>query len=93
MTFGKRKPGTVTSCEGRSGERRATSFKGKIVTDSGQLIECTFAIVSASGALLVVPTVLGIPGEFELHGLVGGPRRVKVVRRAKRQVGVKCIGT
>jgi hypothetical protein len=89
MTFGKRSPGSVRAAERRSGERRRTSFPGRIVADSGQVAECTIVSASESGALLGVPTVLGIPSEFELHGFAGGPRRVQVIRRDTRQVAVK----
>ena len=45
----------------------------------------------AGGAMLAVPSILGIPSEFELHGFASGSRRVKVVRRGARVVAVKFL--
>ncbi len=92
MSFGKRQPESARQTgERRTGERHRTWFIGRVVTDSGQVAECSVVNVSASGAMLAVPSILGIPSEFELHGFAGGPRRVKVVRRGTRAVAVKFL--
>jgi hypothetical protein len=92
MSFGKRQPESVGQTgERRTSERHRTSFIGRIITDSGQVAECSVVNVSASGAMLAVASILGIPSELELHGFVGGPRRVKVVRRGTLAVAVKFL--
>jgi hypothetical protein len=51
------------------------------------VINCTVRNMSATGALLAVPSVVGIPNEFEL-AMDFGVRSAKVVWKSERTVGV-----
>jgi hypothetical protein len=73
----------------RQAERRPGNIGALIVLTSGKQLRCIVKDFSKSGALLIVPSVLGLPDEFELQS-IGGPRRsVRVVRRVAGKVAVK----
>lgn len=75
--------------ENRIAPRNRVLKGGKIVLNDGRsVISCTVRNVSASGALLKVETVIGVPGEFLL--IVGDepPRFARVVRRTATELGI-----
>ncbi len=83
----------VTRKDRRVGEKRGANrleadFAALIMLDSGRVIRCQVKDFSATGALLVVPSVLGIPEEFVLKAPTGQARRVKVMRRSVARLGV-----
>jgi len=52
----------------RGSPRRRTLKDGRIVfNDCRSLIDCTIRNLSAHGALLLVPSIAGIPPDFDLH--------------------------
>jgi hypothetical protein len=91
-TFGKR-PGSAgnrSGIERRRYARQRTSEDARIILDDGKVIKCTVSDVSATGALLVVTSILGLPLEFTLQHR-GEMRRVEVKRRSVGRVGVRFI--
>ena len=63
---------------------------GKIVLDSGGVIDCTIRDRSASGARLKVPSIVGIPDRFVLSIGSGGERQIAVVEwRKPGELGVQ----
>jgi len=74
--------------ERRPEPRRRVLLGGKIVLDNGGLIDCTIRNRSASGALLKVVSVIGIPDTFAL--VIGSDERhdVNVVWRKQGELGV-----
>ena len=73
-------------------ERRQRVLKGaKIVYANGSIvIDCTMRNVSGTGALLKVPTTVGIPDRFELRETIGSKGRpVVVVWRKAGQIGIR----
>jgi hypothetical protein len=79
----------------RNDARRATRMPGNIgafiILASGDRLRCIVKDFSITGALLIVPSVLGLPDDFELQA-VGGPCRcVNVVRRSAGKVAVRFV--
>lgn len=73
-------------------ETRPRALKGaKIVFGGGtRVIDCTIRNRSENGAQLKVPSIVGIPDQFELHETANGKRRgVTVIWRAVGRLGVK----
>ena len=63
---------------------------GKIVLDSGGVIDCTIRDRSASGARLKVVSVVGIPDRFVLSIGAGTERYIAVVEwRKQGELGVQ----
>jgi hypothetical protein len=75
--------------ERRRSPRHASNLSAVIILDNGERIRCVVRDFSKSGALLVVPSVLGIPAEFNLQAATGQVRRVKVMRRGTSRLGVR----
>lgn len=76
----------------KRGESRPRTLKGaKIVFENGsRVIDCTMRNRSAHGAHLTVPSVVGIPEQFELIETATGERRsVTVIWRKVDSLGVK----
>ena len=79
--------------ERRRVPRIRTLKSGKIVTGArASTIECTVRNLSSDGALLLVPSLIAIPSEFEL--VLSGPTRhtCRVVWRGDNRVGVEFVG-
>jgi hypothetical protein len=74
--------------ERRSEPRRRVLQTGKIVLDTGGVIDCTIRDRSSSGARLKVATVIGIPDKFAL--LIGPDEKhsVDVTWRKQGELGV-----
>ena len=88
MSIEKQKPG---GAEQRCDVRRPGNFSASIVFDNGMRVRCLVKDFSKSGALLMVPTVLGIPPEFNLQASTGQVRRVEVRRRGTGRLGVRFV--
>ena len=74
--------------EHRSEPRRRVLLTGKIVLDTGGVIDCTIRDRSNSGARLKVASVIGIPDKFAL--LIGTDERhaANVTWRKQGELGV-----
>jgi hypothetical protein len=88
MNFGKRQPKFL---ERRKAERRSCNFRGTILIDGANRVGCSVVNISAIGALLAVPSILGIPMQFELQVGHGPRRRVEVARRGRSFLGVRFV--
>lgn len=86
---GKKEPGR--GIEKRRAVRHAADFNATIMLDGGTVVRCKIRDFSASGAQLMVPSVLGMPDEFMLQAPTGHARRVKVLRRGAAKLGVRFI--
>jgi hypothetical protein len=86
MTFGRRQPQRF---EARRAPRYPSNIPAIIILDTGIQIDCVITNYSTSGAMLLVATIFGIPAEFQLAVGRDAPRRVQVVRRTARRLGVK----
>lgn len=75
--------------ERRAAPRRLVGMDAKIVTAGGQVFKCRILDVSADGALLLVPSVLGIPDRFKILDPYGRAHGVQTARRAASRLGVK----
>jgi hypothetical protein len=76
----------------RRTERRNRTLKGaRIVFNGGHSVfDCTVRNLSPGGALIEVPSMLGIPTQFELILDQGATRRLCSVRwRTERMMGVR----
>ena len=71
--------------------RQPVTLNATLLFDNGTEIRCAIRNVSPSGALLVVPSILGIPNSFELRVDDGATHRVEVVRRSPNRLGVKFV--
>lgn len=74
----------------RRRERRNRTLKGgRIVFNGGfSVVACTIRNLSQGGALLQVPSVVGIPREFDLE-MDAAPRRTcHVMWRTEERIGV-----
>ena len=65
------------------------SIQATIVTARNVRIDCLITNLSEIGALLIVPSVLGIPDEFELVVPRQFSRIVCVARRGRAFLGVR----
>ena len=88
MSFGKRKPQIV---ERRKAARQACNVSATIILEGGARIGCAVINLSSIGALLVVPSILGLPMQFDLQAVNGSRRRVEVARRGRSFLGVRFI--
>jgi hypothetical protein len=88
MTGRRREP---KGAERRRFPRHPSNLAAVIVLDSGVRIKCLVKDFSKTGVLLIVPTVLGIPEEFNLEAQTGQVRRVRVQRRGTSRLGVRFI--
>jgi PilZ domain len=88
MSDDKREP---AGFEKRKSPRRPGNFSATIILDNGERIRCIVKDFSKYGVLLVVPTVLGIPLEFNLQAATGQVRRVRVQRRGTSRLGVMFV--
>ena len=71
--------------------RRRTLKNGRIVFNNrNSTIDCTVRNLSKDGALLLLPNVVGIPDDFELH-INGVSHATHVVWRSNGQLGVTWI--
>jgi hypothetical protein len=79
---------TLEMDERRSETRHRVLFPGKIILDTGGLIDCTIRNRSASGALIKVASEIGIPDTFAL--IIGSdePHTVDVAWRKQGELGV-----
>ena len=77
--------------ERRQATRNPADFCARIRLDGGAEVNCRVKDFSATGAQLVVPSVLGIPEEFTLQSPTGHSRRVRVQRRGVGRIGVAFI--
>lgn len=74
----------------RAAPRRRTLKGGKIVVNDGfSTFSCTVRNLSEGGALLIVPSVIGIPDTFVLTMEDGSRRQCTVVRRSTTDLGVQ----
>jgi hypothetical protein len=74
--------------ERRSEPRHRVLFPGKIILNTGGLIDCTIRNRSASGALIKVASVIGIPDRFALVIGSDEPHVVDVAWRKQGELGV-----
>ena len=72
----------------RTSQRWCTLKSARIIfNDHRSVIDCTVRNMSATGALLAVPNIVGIPNEFEL-AMEFASRSAKVVWKTDRTLGV-----
>lgn len=65
---GRHEAEAVPAMEKRREPRKRTLKRGRLVFNDGRsVIDCVVRNLSPSGALLVLPSLLGIPQEFDLH--------------------------
>jgi hypothetical protein len=79
--------------DNRRRERRNRTLKsGQIVFNGGfSSVACTVRNLSSGGALLELPSVVGVPREFQLK-MDGSPLRACEIRwRDERHIGVKFL--
>ena len=88
MSFGKKQP---VGSDGRQAIRQPGNFSATIILDDNSRIRCLIKDFSKLGALLAVPSVLGIPDQFDLVAVPGTRRRVSVVRRGTSRLGVRFL--
>ena len=80
------------SDEGRAAPRHRTLKGGKIVINDGfSTFACTVRNLSETGALLKVPSVVGIPDSFQLHREDGTKYNCTVARRTGTELGVSFV--
>ena len=77
--------------ERRRATRHPVDFAATIILDGGTVVRYKVKDFSATGAQLVVPSVLGIPDEFMLQAPTGQARRVRVHRRGIARLGVAFV--
>lgn len=77
--------------EHRQSERRPGNFNASILVDGRPAIRCLVKDFSKTGALLLVPSILGVPDQFDLQAPSGQRRRVEVKWRGRARIGVKFI--
>jgi hypothetical protein len=77
----------------RSAKQQRVLKTGKIVLANGNsTIECVIRDISSSGAHLKVPTVVGIPDQFDFVELpLGKRRKVAVAWRTPKALGVRFL--
>jgi hypothetical protein len=88
MSFGK-KPAKPDNK--RATGRVQANISAAIILPTGERIRCHVENFSKTGALLSVESVLGLPSEFELDAGNGLRRRVEVMRRGSKRLGVRFI--
>ena len=88
MDFGKKQTENV---ESRQAVRRPGNFSATIILDDNSRIRCLIKDFSRLGALLAVPSILGIPDQFDLLAISGPKRRVLVVCRSPSRLDVRFI--
>ena len=88
MSFGKKR---TVGPEGRSALRQPGNFSATIILDDKSRIRCLVKDFSKLGALLAVPSILGVPDQFDLLAASGIRRRVLVVRRSPSRLGVRFL--
>ena len=88
MSFGKKQ---AVSREHRQAVRQPGNFSATIILEDNSRIRCLIKDFSRLGALLAVPTILGIPDQFDLLTIAGSRRRVLVVRRSPSRLGVRFV--
>ena len=88
MSFGKRKPQII---ERRNAAREFCNVGATIILQGGHRIGCAVVNFSSIGALLVVPSILGIPMQFDLLTANGLRRHVEVARRGRSFLGVRFV--
>ena len=86
-TFGKRPP----PGDRRRTPRKPVSVSGSILFGNVAPMKCSIVDLSATGAQVLVPSILGIPNEFQLRVGEAPARRVEVVRRGRSRLGVKFL--
>ncbi len=71
--------------------RTRTLKRGRVVFNDGRsVIDCVVRNLSPSGALLVLPNLLGVPEKFDLHIDSDRTRHVaRTIWRADGKLGVK----
>jgi hypothetical protein len=72
---------------------RARALKGaKIVfNDGGSVIDCTVRNTSVSGACLDVPSLAGLPNEFDLVVGLQARRHCRVAWKGTNRIGVQFL--
>ena len=77
--------------EERRGVARRRTLKGAhiVFNDGRSTITCVVRNLSATGALLRVESVLGVPPDFTLSMDDGTKYRCEMVRRSGTEIGVK----
>jgi hypothetical protein len=77
----------------RRRERRNRTLRGgKIVFNGGfSVFACTVRNISQGGALLEMPSVVGIPREFDLEMEAAPRRSCQVMWRTDKQMGVSFV--
>lgn len=80
---------TQSGTEQRRSERKLGNFGATILLETGQRIRCLVKDFSKTGALLIVPSVLGIPDRFVLLVGSGFSRNVLVRRVGPSRLGVR----
>ena len=80
--------------ERRSSERRRTLKAGRIVFGGlSQVFNCTVRNTSEGGALLSLPSTMGVPSAFLLYIDNESTRRpVEVVWRTEEKLGIRYTG-
>lgn len=80
----------MTQQDTRSSQRHRTLKGGKIVLNDGfSTFSCTVRNMSATGAKLTVPSVIGIPERFQLAMDDGRSFDCAVAWRTETEIGVQ----
>ena len=78
--------------EKRATERRRTLKGGRIIFNGGRsTIDCKVRNLSAQGARLEVPSVVGIPNTFDLQVGGDGLQGCRVAWRTLKELGVEFV--
>lgn len=77
--------------DNRKAVRQTGNFSASIVLDGRQCVRCLVKDFSSTGALLMVPSILGLPEQFDLQAASGQRRRVEVKWRGAARLGVKFL--
>lgn len=77
------------SGDGRKAPRRRVLKSARIVfNNKNSTISCTVRDLTEAGALLVLPSTLGVPDEFDLVVGSAPPRHCRIVHRHADRLGV-----
>ncbi len=88
-TFGKRTASGHGGIERRKEPRYRVSARATIHYGLNESVECSLEDISASGASLIVTSLLGIPQRFALR-IQGQPlRQAAVVRMSPRRIMIR----
>jgi hypothetical protein len=90
MFGAQQKSNPRSGIENRLSPRRNTMIEAQIVYEGGRRrMDCIIRNLSETGAKIEVPTVIGMPNNFELVAPRYRPHGCRIVWRALREIGVE----